>query len=227
MKFSEAFKKYTRASNGLRKTVPEVIKKRLLKTLGDTDLAEFNEEFAKKFYEEQYEINPDMANRMAYHLKHMMFFLKNHGWVKGNPFYHVYKPRVKRTQVTWGPEQAEQFAKTAFTKPEWANVGLFVLVKTETDITMPELRMARWKHVNLEHRLFYGRTISQDTTDALLQQRQHWKESKFVFPNPKMYKGVYIYMTEYHFKKSFKEVLLASGLPEEYQHTRFGKGVSA
>jgi integrase len=120
-----------------------------------------------------------------------------------------------------------KFLDTAFTKFEWRNIGLIVLMCYEWGQRPVDIRNLKWENVDLENQVVKitqtkrGATVELPVPDninnMLVQQKEDWDFQEYVVPHLRPQDRAYRPLTVFQMTHLLGQVKDAAGLPDEIQ----------
>jgi integrase len=171
------------------------------------------------------ETSTSNANHSARVFSVLMNFLVSLDLIPNNPMSRVKKRKSTPRSVIWTHDQVVSFLDTAFTKFEWRNIGLIVMMCYEWGQRPVDIRNLRWLDLRLDQRKV---TITQSKRGAvvelpipdnimemLTEQKEDWDFQSWVVPNHKASDGAYKPLTVQAMSNLLAEVKEAAGLPDD------------
>tara|TARA_R100000742_G_C4262294_1_gene80101 strand:+ start:375 stop:1151 length:777 start_codon:yes stop_codon:yes gene_type:complete len=142
-----------------------------------------------------------------------------------NPMARVKKRQSDPRSVVWTHDQVLSFLDTAFTKFEWRNIGLIVLMCYEWGQRPIDIRNLTWDDVDLEKEVVEikqtkrGAEVELPIPDNLLtmltDQKGDWDFQPYVVPHHRASDGAYRPLTVSQMTGLLAEVKAIAGLPDE------------
>ena len=165
------------------------------------------------------------ANHNARVFSVLMNFLVGLDILPNNPMSRVRKRTSTPRSVVWTHDQVMQFLDTSFTKFEWRNIGLIVLMCYEWGQRPVDIRNLKWDSVDLDKRVV---TITQSKRGAVVElpipdniftmlseQKDDWDFQEYVVPHHRASDRAYRPLTVNTMTALLAEVKATAGLPEE------------
>ena len=144
-----------------------------------------------------------------------------------NPMARVKKRQSEPRSVVWTHDQVLSFLDTAFTKFEWRNIGLIVLMCYEWGQRPIDIRNLTWDNVDLDERVVEikqtkrGAEVELPIPDnlhtMLTEQKGDWDFQEYVVPHHRASDGAYRPLSEGQVSLLANEVKEACDLPCELQ----------
>ena len=196
--------------------------------LGDIPLVSLNAQYCSEAYETWCEA-VSVAN--ANSLSRLFSVLLNHcislDLIPNNPMAKVKKQSHVPRSVVWTKEQVELFLDTAFSKFDWRNIGLLVLMCYEWGQRPVDIRNLIWDSIDFESEKI---TITQTKRGAtvylpiegeiiklLKQQKKDWGWQEYVIPHQRPSDGCYRPFSCSQVGEAVNEVKAVCGLPSDLQ----------
>ena len=142
-----------------------------------------------------------------------------------NPMARVKKRQSEPRSVVWTHDQVISFLDTAFTKFEWRNIGLIVLMCYEWGQRPIDIRNLTWDNVDLDERVVEikqtkrGAEVELPIPDnlhtMLTEQKGDWDFQEYVVPHHRASDGAYRPLTVSQMTGLLAEVKATAGLPDE------------
>lgn len=138
-----------------------------------------------------------------------------------NPWKHVEPVKLPHRNTTWSHDQLKKFLETAFSRHEWANVGMIVLLAYELGQRLGDMRTLEWSEY-IQHKGVFEFTqskrgvdmqlpVSEALTETLHNQYQKFGESKYIAPHPRSLEPYNSTLLS----KTGQRIREAAGLPKE------------
>ena len=198
------------------------------RTLGNISVKNINAVLCTQLYD-QWEEESSTSN--ANHCSRIFSVLMNHlvsqEYIPNNPMARVKKRTSTPRSVTWSHDQVISFLDMAFTKFEWRNIGLIVMMCYEWAQRPIDIRNLTWDKLKLDEKIV---TITQTKRGAtvelpipehleamLTQQEEDWGFQPYVVPNHRASDGAYRALNVSQMTHLLKQVKDAVGLPDELQ----------
>jgi integrase len=165
------------------------------------------------------------ANHNARVFSVLMNFLVSLDLLTNNPMARVKKRTSTPRSVIWTHDQVVQFLDVAFTKFEWRNIGLIVLMCYEWGQRPVDIRNLKWEDVELDQRMVTitqskrGATVELPIPDNILEmligQKEDWDFQPWVVPHHNASDGAYKPLTVHNMTTLLSEVKAIAELPDE------------
>jgi integrase len=195
-------------------------------SLGNVPLDKLTAKICSESYEGWVSaISVAKANERTRLISVVINYAKSLDLISDNPMGKVKKLKHEPFTPIWTQAQVELFIDTAFTKFEWRNVGLLVMMCYEwaqrpTDITHLEwtsldLAKGQIKLKQSKRGAEVHLPIAGNLLDLLKQQQDDWGFQKLVVPNHRVSDNSYVPLNPSTFGPILREIKQACGLPEE------------
>ena len=165
------------------------------------------------------------ANERARLFSVVINYARSLDLINDNPMGKVKKLKHEPYTPIWTQAQVELFLTTAFTKFEWRNVGLLVMMCYEwaqrpTDIchlqwTNLDLKQAKVKIKQSKRGAEVEMPIEEPLLSMLKQQEADYGFQKLVVPNYRVSDHAYVPLNPITFGPKLREIKEACGLPED------------
>jgi integrase len=165
------------------------------------------------------------ANHNARVFSVLMNYLVSLDVLPANPMARVKKRTSIPRSVVWTHEQVIDFLDTAFTKFEWRNIGLIVLMCYEWGQRPIDIRNLKWDDVDLDSRIVKitqskrGATVELPVPDNIFNmlsvQIKDWDFQPYVVPYHRASDGSYRPLTVHNMTSLLSEVKATAGLPDD------------
>jgi len=142
-----------------------------------------------------------------------------------NPMARVKKRQSEPRSVVWTHDQVLSFLDTAFTKFEWRNIGLIVLMCYEWGQRPIDIRNLTWDNIDLDERVVEikqtkrGAEVELPIPDnlhtMLTEQKGDWDFQEYVVPHHRASDDAYRPLTVSQMTGLLAEVKATAGLPDE------------
>ena len=196
--------------------------------LGNISIKNINVVMCTEMYDMwELETSTSNANHCARIFSVLMNYLVSLDYIPYNPMARVKKRVSTPRSVVWTHGQVISFLDVAFTKFEWRNIGMIVLMCYEWGQRPIDIRNLLWEDVDLENKQVTitqtkrGATVELPIPDnlyeMLVQQGQDWSFQPFVVPHHRPQGTVYRPMTVIQMTHALREVKVVAGLPDELQ----------
>jgi integrase len=137
------------------------------KTLGNVSIKNINVVLCNEVYDTwEAETSTSNANHCSRIFSVLMNYLVSMDYIPYNPMARVKKRTSTPRSVVWTHDQVMNFLDAAFTKFEWRNIGLIVLMCYEWGQRPVDIRNLQWDSVDLEERKV---TIHQSKRGATVE----------------------------------------------------------
>ena len=171
------------------------------------------------------ETSTSNANHNARVFSVLMNYLVSLDLLNLNPMARVRKRTSTPRSVIWTHDQVMKFLDVAFTKFEWRNIGMIVLMCYEWGQRPVDIRNLKWDEVDLDERFV---TITQSKRGAVVElpipdnifemlseQKEDWDFQQWVVPYHKAADRSYRPLTVYNMTALLAEVKATAGLPDD------------
>tara|TARA_R110001606_G_scaffold348000_1_gene497457 strand:- start:92 stop:976 length:885 start_codon:yes stop_codon:yes gene_type:complete len=171
------------------------------------------------------ETSTSNANHNARVFSVLMNYLVSLDLLNLNPMARVRKRTSTPRSVIWTHDQVMKFLDVAFTKFEWRNIGMIVLMCYEWGQRPVDIRNLKWDDVDLDEKFV---TITQSKRgavvelpipdnifDMLSEQKGDWDFQQWVVPYHKAADRSYRPLTVYNMTALLAEVKATAGLPDD------------
>ncbi len=194
--------------------------------LGDLPLNKLTAKYCKEVYEGWVQAHTvARANERARLFSVVINFARSLDLINDNPMSKVKKLKHEPYTPIWDREQVELFLTTAFTKFEWRNVGLLVMMCYEWSQRPTDICHLKWDNVDLEaarvkiKQSKRGAEVEMPIEEPLLgflkEQKRDWGFQKLLIPNHRAADNAYVPLQTNTFGPILREIKEACGLPEE------------
>lgn len=202
------------------------MKKVAASSLGQLPINKLNAKVCKEAYEEWVKAHTvAKANERARLFSVVINFAKSLDLINDNPMSKVKKLKHEPKTPIWDREQVELFLETAFTKFEWRNVGLLILMCYEWAQRPKDICLLKWDNLDLDKaRVKIKQTkrgaevempIEEPLLTLLRQQKEDWGFQPLVIPYHRSSDKAYIPLKSEIFGPILREIKEECGLPEE------------
>jgi len=196
------------------------------KRLANVNTTKINVLFCTEMYDTWESVtSTSNANHNARVFSVLMNYLVSLDLIPANPMARVKKRTSTPRSVIWTHEQVIEFLNTAFTKFEWRNIGLIVLMCYEWGQRPIDIRNLRWEDVDLDKRVVkitqskrgavVKLPIPDNIFDMLCEQRKDWDFQPYVVPYHRASDGSYRPLTVYNMTSLLSEVKATAELPDD------------
>jgi len=198
------------------------------KTLGNVSIRNINVVLCNEVYDTwEAETSTSNANHCSRIFSVLMNYLVSMDYIPYNPMARVKKRTSTPRSVVWTHDQVMNFLDAAFTKFEWRNIGLIVLMCYEWGQRPVDIRNLQWDSVDLEERKVTinqskrGATVELPVPDnlytMLVQQEEDWGFQPYVVPHHRPQDRAYRPLTVSQMTNLLGQVKASVGLPDELQ----------
>tara|TARA_R100000654_G_scaffold4701_2_gene13738 strand:+ start:326 stop:1102 length:777 start_codon:yes stop_codon:yes gene_type:complete len=142
-----------------------------------------------------------------------------------NPMSRVKKRHSEPRSVVWTHDQVLSFLDIAFTKFEWRNIGLIVLMCYEWGQRPIDIRNLTWDDVDLDGEVVKIKQtkrgaevelpIPPNLVAMLTEQKGDWDFQEYVVPHHRPHGSAYRPLTVYQMTSLLAAVKALAGLPDE------------
>ena len=142
-----------------------------------------------------------------------------------NPMARVKKRHSEPRSVIWTHDQVLSFLDTAFTKFEWRNIGLIVLMCYEWGQRPIDIRNLTWDNVDLDDEVVKIKQtkrgaevelpIPPNLVAMLGDQKADWDFQEYVVPHHRPHGNAYRPLTVFQMSGLLAEVKAVACLPDE------------
>jgi len=196
------------------------------KKISNIDIQKINVVICTEMYDTwEAETSTSNANHNARVFSVLMNYLVSLDLLILNPMARVRKRTSTPRSVIWTHDQVMKFLDVAFTKFEWRNIGMIVLMCYEWGQRPVDIRNLKWDEVDLDERFV---TITQSKRGAVVElpipdnifemvteQKKDWDFQPYVVPYHRASDGSYRPLTVYNMTALLSEVKAIAGLPDE------------
>ena len=237
MKFNKAVDKYlhTRQFNSLSSSSQKNYECCLLafcrmsvmgRKLGNVNLDKLSIAMCSEIYDTwELETSTSNANHNARVFSVLINYLITMEITMFNPMARVKKRHSEPRSVVWTHDQVLSFLDTAFTKFEWRNIGLIVLMCYEWGQRPIDIRNLTWDDVDLENKVVEIKQtkrgaevelpIPDNLVGMLTEQKGDWDFQEYVVPHHRASDGAYRPLTVHQMSALLAEVKALAGLPDD------------
>jgi len=198
------------------------------RTLGNISIDRISVVLCADLYDTwEAETSTSNANHCSRIFSVLMNYLVSMEYIPNNPMSRVKKRTSEPRSVIWTHDQVMKFLDTAFTKFEWRNIGLIVLMCYEWGQRPVDIRNLKWENVDLENQVVKitqtkrGATVELPVPDninnMLVQQKEDWDFQEYVVPHLRPQDRAYRPLTVFQMTHLLGQVKEAAGLPDEIQ----------
>lgn len=195
-------------------------------TLGQLPLNKLTAKLCKEYYENWVEDHTvATANEKARLFSVVLNFARSLDLLNDNPMSKVKKLRHEPYTPIWTREQVEMFLDMAFTKFEWRNVGLLVMMCYEWAQRPTDICNLKWDNLDLDKARMHvkqskrGAEVQMPIEEPLLTmlkaQKKDWDFQKLVIPHHRSSDKAYVPLKPEYFGPILREIKKACGLPDD------------
>ena len=196
------------------------------RTLGNIQVGKLSVAMCSEIYDTwELETSTANANHNARVFSVLMNYLVAMEIILSNPMARVKKRQSEPRSVIWTHDQVMSFLDTAFTKFEWRNIGLIVLMCYEWGQRPIDIRNLVWDSVDLDERVVKikqtkrGAEVELPIPDNLFtmltEQKGDWDFQSYVVPHHRPQDNAYRPLTVFQMSGLLAEVKAIAGLPDE------------
>jgi len=196
------------------------------RTLGNISIKNINVPLCTEIYDTwELETSTANANHCARIFSVLMNYLITMEKLTVNPMARVRKRTSEPRSVIWTHDQVLSFLDTAFTKFDWRNIGLIVLMCYEWGQRPVDIRNLTWDQLDLDEGVVVitqtkrGATVELPIPDNLItmlkQQKEDWDFQPYVVPHHRPQDNAYRPLTISQMTTLLAEVKDAAGLPDD------------
>ena len=237
MKFKNAVNKYlrTRQFNSLANSSQKNYECCLLafcrmsvmgRRLGNVQLNKLTVPMCSEIYDTwELETSTSNANHNARVFSVLINYLISMEIMMLNPMARVRKRHSEPRSVVWTHDQVLSFLDSAFTKFEWRNIGLIVLMCYEWGQRPIDIRNLTWDDVDLDERVVKIKQtkrgaevelpIPDNLVGMLTEQKGDWDFQEYVVPHHRAADGAYRPLTVSQMTGLLAAVKDTVGLPDD------------
>ena len=196
------------------------------RTLGNIPIKNINVPLCTEIYDTwELGVSTANANHCARIFSVLMNYLITMEKLTVNPMSRVRKRTSEPRSVIWTHDQVLSFLDTAFTKFDWRNIGLIVLMCYEWAQRPIDIRNLTWEKLDLDEGVVTitqtkrGATVELPIPDNLItmlkQQKEDWDFQPYVVPQHRPQDNAYRPLTISQMTSLLTEVKAIAGLPDE------------
>jgi len=196
------------------------------RTLGNIQVGKLNVAMCSEIYDTwELETSTANANHNARVFSVLMNYLVAMEIILSNPMSRVKKRHSDPRSVIWTHDQVLSFLDTAFTKFEWRNIGLIVLMCYEWGQRPIDIRNLTWDSVDLDEGVVKIKQtkrgaevelpIPPNLIAMLTDQKGDWDFQEYVVPHHRPQDNAYRPLTVFQMSGLLAEVKAIAGLPDE------------
>ena len=196
------------------------------KTIGNVTVTNFTTILCTEMYDTwEAETSTSNANHKSRVFSVLMNYLVSMDFIPHNCMARVRKRTSTPRSVIWTHDQVVSFLDTAFTKFEWRNIGLIVMMCYEWGQRPVDIRNLKWTDIDGDvvtiTQSKRGATVELPVPDNLMQmlqqQREDWDFQDYVVPHHRPQDSAYRPLTVSQMTALLREVKAIAGLPDELQ----------
>lgn len=213
------------ANNSQRKYETELLRI-AASDLGHTPINKLTAKMCKEVYEDWVQAHTvARANERARLFSVVLNFARSLDLINDNPMSKVKKLRHEPYTPIWTQAQVEVFLDAAFTKFEWRNVGLLVMMCYEWAQRPTDICNLKWDNLDLPNARMMLRQskrgaevkmpIEEPLLTMLKEQKEDWGFQKYVIPHHRASDNAYVPLKPELFGPILRQIKEACGLPEE------------
>lgn len=195
-------------------------------SLGQLPINKLTAKICKEHYELWIEAHTvAKANERARLFSVLLNFARSLDLINDNPMSKVKKLRHEPYTPIWTQKQVEVFLETAFTKFEWRNVGLLVMMCYEWAQRPTDICNLKWDNLDLPNARMMlkqskrGAEVKMPIEEPLLtmlkEQKEDWGFQKYVIPHHRASDNAYVPLKPESFGPILREIKKACGLPDD------------
>ena len=194
--------------------------------IGHVPLSKLTAKVCKEYYEDlltQHSVAK--SNEISRLFSVVINFARSLDLINDNPMAKVKKLRHEPYTPIWTQAQVEVFLDTAFTKFEWRNVGLLVMMCYEWAQRPTDICHMTWDNLDLDAARMQVRQskrgaevkmpIEEPLLSMLKEQKKDWGFQRLVIPYHRSSDSAYIPLKPETFGPILREIKKECGLPEE------------
>ena len=219
-------KQFSSLSNNSQKRYEMELKKIAQSNLGDIAINKLTAKISREFYERWIqESTISTANDRSRLLSIVLNFARSLDLINDNPMSKVKKLRHNPYTPIWNRDQVVLFLDTAFTKFEWRNVGLLVMMCYEWAQRPTDICNLKWDNLDLDAAKVKIKQskrgaevellVEEPLLSMLREQKKDWGFQKLVIPHHRASDRAYVALNTATFGPILSAVKKACGLPEE------------
>tara|TARA_R110001606_G_scaffold13922_1_gene59623 strand:- start:14 stop:790 length:777 start_codon:yes stop_codon:yes gene_type:complete len=194
--------------------------------LGNVDLDKLSIAMCSEIYDTwELETSTSNANHNARVFSVLINYLISMEIMTLNPMARVRKRHSEPRSVVWTHDQVLSFLDSAFTKFEWRNIGLIVLMCYEWGQRPIDIRNLTWDDVDLDERVVKIKQtkrgaevelpIPDNLVGMLTEQKGDWDFQEYVVPHHRAADGAYRPLTVSQMTGLLAAVKDTVGLPDD------------
>jgi integrase len=169
------------------------------KTIGNVTVTNFTTALCTEMYDTwEAESSTSNANHKSRVFSVLMNYLVSMDFIPHNCMARVRKRTSTPRSVIWTNDQVVSFLDTAFTKFEWRNIGLIVMMCYEWGQRPVDIRNLKWTDIELP--------VPDNLMQMLQQQREDWDFQDYVVPHHRPQDSAYRPLTVSQMTALLREV---------------------
>lgn len=221
-----ASKEYASLANSSQIRYEQNLTKIRASKLGEIPLSKLTAQDCKEAYDQwASDVSVQTANERSRIFSVVLNYAKSLDLTTDNPMSRVKKLKHEPYTPIWTRGQVESFLEKAFTKFEWRNVGLLVLMCYEWAQRPKDICLLTWDRVDLDRaRVQIKQTkrgaevklpIDEPLLSMLKQQREDWGFQKYVIPYHRSSDNAYVPLKPETFGPILRDIKGECGLPDD------------
>lgn len=194
--------------------------------LGSTPINKLTAKLCNEVYEQWVkEYSVARANERARLFSIVLNFARSLDLTNDNPMSKVKKLKHEPWTPIWDRQQVETFLNLAFTKFEYRNTGLLVMMCYEWAQRPRDICNLKWSNLDLDNAKVKIRQskrgaevelpIEEPLLSMLKKQKQDWGFQTLVIPHHRPTDNAYVPLTTQTFGPILRKIKQECGLPEE------------
>lgn len=194
-------------------------------SFGDISIEKINVARCERVYQDWIDDSIPNAKMLVRALSILYRHAMAHELVPRNPMVFVKKVTHRPKVVIWAKDQVEKFIDTAFSKWEWRNIGMLVLMCYEYAQRPIDVARLKWEHIDFDKNQITinqskrGATVyvpmDEYMRDLLRQQHDDFSFQEWVLPQLRSIDGAYRHYNNEQFARIAREIMDHCGLSEE------------
>jgi len=188
-------------------------------SFGDLPVSKITYEVLKDAYAKWKKgVSVSTANVRLEKVRVILNYAKDLGLIEYNPVKLIDKAFSTPEYPIWTKDQVERFLEVAFSKFEWRNIGLLVMMSYEWNLYPHQLSSLKWSDLDLEAGIvnFKGeRVIEEPLLSMLKDHKGDWDFQGLVVPHYRKGDGKYVRLQGNHLSGTMAAVKAEAGLPKE------------
>lgn len=195
-------------------------------SIGQLPINKLTAQMCKEVYEQWVKDHSvARANERARLFSIVLNFARSLDLINDNPMSKVKKLRHEPKTPIWNGKQVEMFLDVAFTKFEWRNVGLLVMMCYEWAQRPTDICHLKWDNLDLDAARVKIRQskrgaevelpIEEPLLTMLKEQKEDWGFQKLVIPYHRASDNAYVPLKPATFGPILRQIKQQCGLPED------------